>query len=109
MAPARAMPTRITLRRVGAIVGKKAVLPASMAELLELATIKLELTSPARRIFSEQGDEYDEDGMELIGTDEVLYVSCGENFVPPEAPSVVGEAKAVIGTLRYIIYLELIE
>ena len=55
------MPTRITLRRVGAKVGKKSVLPASMAELLELATIKLDLTSPARRIFSEQGDEYDEE------------------------------------------------
>ena len=94
------MPTRITLRRVGAKVGKKAVLPASMAELLELAMIKLDLTSPAQRIFSEQGDEYDEDGMDLIGPDEVLYVSCGENFVPPDAPSVVGEAKAGIGTLR---------
>ena len=97
---AAAMPTRITLRCVGAKVGKEAVLPASMAELLELATIKLDLTSAARRIFSEQGDEYDEDGMDLIGTDEVLYVSCGESFVPPEEPNVVGEAKAVIGTLR---------
>lgn len=94
------MPTRITLRRVGAKVGKKAVLPASMAELLELATIKLDLTSPARCIFSEQGDEYDADSMDLIGMDEVLYVSCGENVVPPEAPNVVGEAKAVIRTLQ---------
>ena len=56
-----------------------------VAELLELATIKLDLTSPARCIFSEQGDEYDADSMDLIGMDEVLYVSCGENFAPPVA------------------------
>ena len=77
------MTTRITLRQVGAMVGKKAVLPASWAGLLKLATAKLDLASPAQRIFSEQGDEYDEYVLELIGTDEVLYVSCGEDFARP--------------------------
>ena len=76
-----AMSTRITIRRVGAVTGKKVALPASVAELLELATSKLELPSAAQRIFSEQGDEYDADAFELICMDEVLYVSSGEDFV----------------------------
>ena len=42
------MPLRLTLRRIGASTGKKAALPASMADLLELATRKLEL-APAFR------------------------------------------------------------
>ena len=77
------MPTRITLRRVGKHVGKKAALPGTMAELLELATKKLDLEVPAKCIFSEEGDAYDADDVELIGADDVLYVSCGEAFAPP--------------------------
>ena len=46
------MALRVALRRVGAETGKKAALPASMAELLELVTTKLQLASPAKRIFS---------------------------------------------------------
>ena len=92
-AAARAAPmlTRIImLRRVGAMAGEKVALPASVAELLELARKELDLTSPARRVFSEQGDEYDmEDlvkhGVQCVGVDRVLYVSCGENFAPPVA------------------------
>jgi len=97
------MPTRIALRRVGEPTGKKAALPATMSELLELATKKLELSTPAQRIFSEQGDEYDAEDIGLIGVDDVLYVSCGEAFAtraaaefaptapaPPAASSVLG-------------------
>ena len=54
-----------------------------MAELLELATKKLDLEVPAKCIFSEEGDAYDADDVELIGADDVLYVSCGEAFAPP--------------------------
>ena len=54
----------ITLRGAGEPTGKKAALPATMAELLQLATAKLELGSNAQR---EQGDEYDADDVGLIG------------------------------------------
>ena len=49
------MATRVSLRRVGSLVGKMAPLSASMPELLVLATKKLQLDSPATRIFSENG------------------------------------------------------
>ena len=52
---------RITLRRVGELTGKKAAMQASMAELLQVATTKLALASPATRIFASTGDEYDAD------------------------------------------------
>ena len=61
------MPTRITLRLMGAANGKKASLPigATMADLLALATTKLALPQPAKRVFDASGDELDddEDGM----------------------------------------------
>ena len=79
------MAARISLRRLGDAVGKKAALPGTMEELLTLATKKLELGAPALRIFSESGDEYESDDIGLIGTNEVLYVSCGEAFYPPAA------------------------
>ena len=79
------MATRVSLRRVGSTVGKKAALPATLDALLELATSKLGLTSPARRIFAEDGDEYDAEDVQLISKDDVLYVSCGEDFGPPTA------------------------
>eukprot|EP00966_Prymnesium_polylepis_P245045 5667912-Prymnesium_polylepis.1 len=79
------MPTRISLRRVGGNTAKKAALPATMAELLELATKKLELQSPASRVFAADGGEYDADDLELIEKDDVLWVSCGEDFVVPTA------------------------
>ena len=58
---------RVALRRVGAYTGKKAALPPSMPELLDLAKSKLELASPATRIFSADGDEYDAGDIGLIG------------------------------------------
>ena len=79
------MGRRITLRRIGADTGKKAALPATMPDLLEVATTKLQLAAPAKRIFSADGDEYDADDLDLIETDDVLYVSCGEYFVPHAA------------------------
>ena len=79
------MGRRITLRRIGADTGKKAALPATMPDLLEVATTKLQLAAPAKRIFSADGDEYDADDLDLIETDDVLYVSCGEDFVPHAA------------------------
>ena len=78
-------PTRISFRRVGSVAGKKAALPATLAGVLDLATQKLELSSPATRIFSADGDEYDADCVDLIGHDEVIYVSCGEVFEQPSA------------------------
>ena len=57
------MPTRITLRLMGAANGKKASLPigATMADLLALATTKLALPQPAKRVFDASGDELDDD------------------------------------------------
>ena len=80
------MPTRVSLRRVGAPVGKIVALPATMEELLELATRKLGLASRATRVFSERGDEYEEsEDLTLVVADEVLFVSCAEEFVPAAA------------------------
>ena len=62
------MPTRITLRVgvTGAANGMKASLPndATMADLLALATTKLALPQPAKRVFDASGDglDADEDG-----------------------------------------------
>ena len=98
------MPTRVSVRRVGAVAGKLAGCPDSLAELLALATKKLKLDAPATHIFTAGGDEIDDDDdVQLIREDEVLYVSCGEDFGPPTAvpaaaappePAVVEEAPA---------------
>ena len=75
------IPTRITLRLTGAANGKKASLPigATMADLFALATTKLALPQPAKRVFDASGDELDDDGdvhgdVALVTTDDVLYV-----------------------------------
>ena len=85
------MARRIRLRYIGASTGKIAELPTTIAELLDLATKKLKLTVAAARVFAEDGDEYDNDGIHLIQQDDLLYVSCGEDFamtmskpLPPE-------------------------
>ena len=88
------MPTRISLRRVGASTGKKAALPTTWAELLELATRRLGLETPAQRIFDEQGDEYDTGDIDLIKEHDVLYVSCGDEFAPSAASAVVSPPPA---------------
>ena len=80
-----AAPIRITIRAVGAAMGTIVALSPSLTDLLALATKKLQLGSPAMRIFSSAGHEYDNDSFRLIEKDEVLYVSCGDAFVHPEA------------------------
>ena len=56
------MPTRTTLRVTGAANGKKALRnDATMADLLALATTKLALPQPAKRVFDASGDELDDD------------------------------------------------
>jgi len=76
---------RVSLRRVGASAGRKVMLPASVPDLLTLATSKLELSSPATKIFFADGDECGADDLELIATDDIMYVSCGETFCAPSA------------------------
>jgi len=48
---------------MGAANGKNASLPigATMADLLALATTKLALPQPAKRVFDASGDELDDD------------------------------------------------
>ena len=81
------MASRISLRRIGDAAGKKVVLPATWAELLEVATRKLDLPSPAKRIFSEDGDEFDPEDFALIANDDVLYVSFGDETMPYAEPA----------------------
>ena len=96
-APAR-MPTRITVRYLGSEVGKKVARPDTKGELLELAAKRLNLSTPALRVFAEGGDEYDGDeDVVLIESDEIIYVSCGEDFgstAPTGAPSAPPAAAA---------------
>ena len=74
------IPTRITLRLTGAANGKKASpIGSTMADLFALATTKLALPQPAKRVFDASGDELDDDGdvhgdVALVTTDDVLYV-----------------------------------
>jgi hypothetical protein len=53
------MTTRVSLRRVGAVTGKLAGCPDTLAELLALATKKLKLDETAIQIFTSAGDEID--------------------------------------------------
>ena len=69
------MPTRITVRYLGSEVGKKVARPDTKGELLELAAKRLNLSTPALRVFAEGGDEYDGDeDVVLIESDEIIYV-----------------------------------
>ena len=77
------MRTRVSLRLVGSATGKLAAAPDTLGELLEVATEKLQLSSPATRVFASSGDEIDNDDVQLIREGEVLYVSSGEDFRPP--------------------------
>ena len=49
------MPTRITVRYLGSEVGKKVARPDTKGELLELAAKRLNLSTPALRVFAEGG------------------------------------------------------
>ena len=86
---------RVSLRRVGEASGCIAKLPASFGELLATADTKL-LKQPgsslAKRVFAASGDEILEDDFELIEHDDVLYVSCGEEWAapPPAAAPAAG-------------------
>ena len=46
------MPTRITVRYLGSEVGKKVARPDTKGEVLELAAKRLNLSTPASRIFA---------------------------------------------------------
>ena len=96
------MPTRITVRYLGSEVGKKVARPDTKGELLELAAKRLNLSTPASRIFAEGDDEYDGDeDVVLIESDEIIYVSCGEDFgstAPTGAPSAPPAAAALAPT-----------
>ena len=82
---------RVSLRRVGEASGCIAKLPESFSELLATADTKL-LKQPgsslAKRVFAASGDEILEDDFELIEHDDVLYVSCGEEWAAPPAAAV---------------------
>ena len=95
----RSADRRISLRRNGATTGLKCAVSPSMSVLLEIATRKLSLPSPARRIFDSDGDEiFGPDEYALIQNNDVLYVSVLEDFIPPSAPvappAVLAEATA---------------
>ena len=64
------MPTRITVRYLGSEVGKKVARPDTKGELLELAAKRLNLSTPALRVFAEGGDEYD-------GDEDVVLIESG--------------------------------
>ena len=87
---------KIYLRKVGSSAGKVAAKPATFSELLAVATRKLDLAAPATRIFSTNGDEYEADDYGLIEKDEILYISCGSDFVPPAATQAASSVVAPI-------------
>ena len=63
------------MRYLGSEVGKKVARPDTKGELLELAAKRLNLSTPALRVFAEGGDEYDGDeDVVLIESDEIIYV-----------------------------------
>ena len=62
------MLSRVSLRRVGASSGKLVRVPDTLAELLQHATEKLSLESPATAIVNTAGDELDD--LELLMPDE---------------------------------------
>ena len=66
---------RVSLRRIGTVAGKLAASPHSLAQLLALATTKLNLETPATRIFVSSGDELDDDDdVQLLREDEPTKV-----------------------------------
>ena len=68
------MPTRITVRYLGSEMCIRDR-PDTKGELLELAAKRLNLSTPALRVFAEGGDEYDGDeDVVLIESDEIIYV-----------------------------------
>ena len=76
---------RISIRRVASRAGKVVAMPdtSTLDELLRLATLKLNLPFPATRVFIASGDELDLCDVSLVDHDDILYISCGEEFVRP--------------------------
>ena len=72
---------RIMLRLNGEGSGRVAVRPDSFDELLKMATAKLAMEPPATRLFLETGDELDEDTVDVIRDDDIVYASSGGAFV----------------------------
>ncbi|XP_043514576.1 BTB/POZ domain-containing protein KCTD9 isoform X1 [Frieseomelitta varia] len=73
---------RVTLFVNGTNVtnGKVLMITNSLDELLTAASSKFNIT--AKRIFNVQGGEIDD--INLVRDDDVLYVSCGEDFIPKD-------------------------
>ena len=66
---------RIYLRQVGSRTGVVAELPSAWNELVRLAETKMGFVP--LRFFLATGDELDEDGLDLVRSNEVIYVSGG--------------------------------
>eukprot|EP01108_Squamamoeba_japonica_P008887 TRINITY_DN805_c0_g1_i1.p1 TRINITY_DN805_c0_g1~~TRINITY_DN805_c0_g1_i1.p1 ORF type:complete len:486 (-),score=240.46 TRINITY_DN805_c0_g1_i1:62-1519(-) len=75
------MKKRVTVFACGSSgSGKVMFVPKKFADLLLRMTRKLSLPAPVRRVFNEHGGEID--AVELIQSNDVLYVSMGEDFRP---------------------------
>uniref|UniRef100_A0A8D9ANB5 BTB/POZ domain-containing protein KCTD9 n=1 Tax=Cacopsylla melanoneura TaxID=428564 RepID=A0A8D9ANB5_9HEMI len=69
---------RVVIFRNGTQVdGKVVMVTHSIDELLQTASTKFNIT--ASKLFTPQGGEIDD--VKLLNNDDVLYVSCGENFI----------------------------
>jgi hypothetical protein len=81
------MAVRISLRPNGAEAGVVAKLPDECAKLLLIANSKLPgvTDAPFSRLFLASGDELDDDTLDLVAQNEVVYVSRGEPFLSPHA------------------------
>ena len=72
---------RVTVFVNGKRIGGKVIyVPKKWTEFLKVVGRKLAINN-ATRVFNEEGGELDE--LELIGNKDVLYISPGENFIPP--------------------------
>jgi len=80
--PARGA-ARIYLRQVGSETGVVAELPSAWNELVRLAETKLGFVP--LRFFLATGDQLDEDGLDLVRSNEIIYVSGGNAAQPARA------------------------
>ena len=60
-----------------------AKLPTAWGELVRLAELKMEFVQRPLRFFLETGDELEEDGLDLVRANDVVYVSDGQGWEPP--------------------------